>query len=121
MPILSIVYVSSASRPLSRPELDALRDSWARVFNGEGITGLVLYRDGSFMAYIEGEPDRVLRTFDAVRRHPAHHDVTEMQQQRCEAREFSEMTMTEKLPEAIARTTSSGERPGAALLRAMWG
>ena len=88
-----LAYVSSASFLLNQDELDAvLRVSRAR--NGAaGITGLLLYCDGSVMQYLEGPRTAVRATFARIAEDPRHRDLIVLLDEPVAKREFSDWSM----------------------------
>ncbi|MEM1054374.1 MAG: BLUF domain-containing protein [Bacteroidota bacterium] len=91
--LLQLVYASSSPWPLSREDIAAIlhvsRSNNAR----DGLTGVLLYADGSFMQVLEGPPDAVAATYQRIHRDPRHGDVLHMLEQRVEQRSFPEWTM----------------------------
>ena len=48
----------------------------ARPYNSEqGITGCLLFHEGEFLQYLEGNQIRVLRLFDKIKNDPRHTDM----------------------------------------------
>jgi hypothetical protein len=88
--IHSITYVSAARRLLTDDELLALlaksRDANAR----HGITGLLLYRGGSFMQAIEGPEGPLRQLYRNICADPTHHHVTTLLDNPLPAREFDD-------------------------------
>lgn len=71
-----MVYISSITFRLS--DRDIANIVRASQVNNEqlGITGMLLYNNGSFMQLIEGEDEKVEGLFDKIRRDNRHKDVT---------------------------------------------
>lgn len=67
-----LVYVSAASRLLSQSELVALLAESREHNSRQGITGLLLYRDGDFMQLLDGEELAVRQLFERIARDPRH-------------------------------------------------
>ncbi|HKH09805.1 MAG TPA: BLUF domain-containing protein [Rubrobacter sp.] len=88
-----LVYVSSAVRPFSRPELEDLlatsRDNNARA----GVTGMLLYKDGNFMQVIEGEEEAVRALYDKIGNDPRHRGEITLRQDFTEGRQFPDWSM----------------------------
>jgi hypothetical protein len=86
-------YVSTETRPMRGPDLAGLLQS-ARDFNrAHDVTGLLLYREGSFLQVLEGREEDVRLVFDRIRHDPRHQDVKVLFEQPLEAREFSDWRM----------------------------
>ena len=121
VPLISIAYASSASTKPSADELRILREEWFDLCSNAGITGLILYRDGNFVGYLEGETDPLTRVFAAIRLDRRHHLVTVVWNEPCERREFDTWSMSDSLPVEATRREPVALRLGYDLLRAMWG
>nr|WP_269106553.1 BLUF domain-containing protein [Massilia sp. TS11] len=69
---MRLVYLSSATRELTKSELldllEAARENNARL----GITGLLLYKGGNFMQVLEGEPEAVRTLYRKIVRDARH-------------------------------------------------
>lgn len=92
--MLSIVYVSSESRPLTEFDLDALL-STSRLNNQRlGVTGVLLYRHGQFLQLIEGPDDGVLKIYGAIEQDTRHQQVRKICEESIVAREFPNWSMS---------------------------
>ena len=124
----AIAYVSSASWNLLQEQLDRIVSESRRLNALHGITGVLLYCDGNFMQYIEGEEDAVFETFGRIRASESHYQVNELMNQPIVEREFSDWAMGFLLPspeefvELVAARWKGTEQtgPGATLLRTFW-
>lgn len=91
--MLQLVYVSIARAPFSAVALRALL-TFARDRNtARGLTGLLLYKAGSFMQVLEGEPSTVEETFAKIQRDPRHRDVRTLWRGDIEAGNFVDWSM----------------------------
>jgi hypothetical protein len=73
--LFSVIYYSTTTRLLTEAELEALLID-ARDFNKEhGITGVLLYVNGSFMQYFEGLEDDVNQTLKRINDSSKHKDI----------------------------------------------
>lgn len=88
-----LVYVSSATRPFSRSDLEELlatsRDNNARA----GITGMLLYKEGNFMQVLEGEEEAVRAVYDKIGEDPRHRGEITLQEGFTEERQFPDWSM----------------------------
>ena len=91
--MFSLVYMSTASPGFDESNVvDILRV--ARKRNGEiGVTGMLLFKDGSFMQALEGDEDVVRGLFSLIQTDPRHYGITIMLERQIEKREFPEWTM----------------------------
>lgn len=83
-----IVYTSTASVSFSRVELMALLKGSFERNTRAGITGLLLYQDGSFMQVLEGEEPVVKALFAKICRDPRHHSIIPLIREQIEERNF---------------------------------
>ena len=91
--MFSLVYVSTATTPFSLPELhDFLAKSRA---NNEmlDVTGMLLYKDGSFMQVLEGEESVVRKLYAKIASDPRHRGSFILLQGPIEQREFPDWSM----------------------------
>ena len=89
-----IIYLSSATELLDDEQLQSLffqcRHNNARL----GITGLLLYRDGSFLQLIEGEREDVADLFRKICRDGRHHGILKVIDEAIPEREFTDWSMS---------------------------
>jgi len=124
----AIAYVSAASWSLPDAQLDHIIARARRRNALNGITGVLLYCDGNFMQYLEGEEDTVVETFARIRASDSHYQINELMNQPILEREFGDWTLGFSRPRpdefvelAAARWKGAAQTgPGAALLRLFW-
>lgn len=93
MGLISLVYVSFESRPMSDDDLKAILNT-ARQFNGEHqITGMLLYRSGYFIQALEGEEEVVQTLFDKIAQDDRHRNVLMIHKAPITERAFGNWTM----------------------------
>ena len=93
--------------------LQASRRNNARV----GVTGGLLFSDGCFAQVLEGPIDRVESVFERIQCDPRHADVTVLQANPIETRDFPEWSMAfaggarrhEGLPASLEACSAMGE------------
>ena len=91
--MFTLTYMSTAVRRFSREELlDLLQRSRTRN-EADGLSGMLLYRDGAFMQTIEGPREAVLATKARIDRDPRHEGVVTLISQETPAREFDGWSM----------------------------
>jgi hypothetical protein len=61
-----LTYFSSGTRRFKQFDLKQLLDISRRRNEPRGVTGLLLYRDGHFLQYLEGPTDAVQATYDRI-------------------------------------------------------
>lgn len=87
--MFQLIYVSTAVRRFREEELHALADR-ARTNNDRlGITGVLVYRNGSFLHVLEGEDeDTVRQLYDTIRQDDRHKWVTLLKASSLDERDF---------------------------------
>lgn len=91
--LCSLVYTSTASRPLTKSDLENILNQ-ARARNlEEQVTGLLLFTHGKFMQYLEGPKAGVLKIFDIIKTSSLHQDIVETSRQPLERREYGDWSM----------------------------
>ncbi|MBK1721968.1 EAL domain-containing protein [Thiocystis violacea] len=73
--LYTILYVSVATEPMSDDELRALLEHSRSANRARGITGFLLYLNGSFMQVLEGSRSRVEQLAQHIGQDPRHHSV----------------------------------------------
>lgn len=88
-----VLYSSAAVAPFSDAELTQLL-TVARVNNGRlGVTGMLLYHEGSFLQVLEGD-EHVLETLYAkIARDKRHHRVVSLLRRPVDTRHFGQWQM----------------------------
>ena len=70
-----LIYISSASRPMSDGDLRELLEKSREKNTALGITGMLLFQIGSFMQLLEGEESVVQMLFERIRQDERHYAV----------------------------------------------
>ncbi len=77
-PLIGLIYVSSATVPLRRAELDELLVQ-SRFNNRRlGVSGCLMVHDDCILQYLEGPEDTVVALMHKIRQDPRHHSVIEL-------------------------------------------
>lgn len=91
--LVSVVYSSEQARPFDAPGLRKLLTE-SRAANQEaGITGMLLYRDGRFIQFLEGPARAVRALLQRIRSDERHIDVRVLLDKPIQVRTFDEWTM----------------------------
>ena len=91
--VFFLIYASTATRDLSKDDLNELL-AQCRKNNAElGITGMLLYKGGNFMQVLEGEEETVRSLYAKIGRDPRHRGDILLQQGTQEERQFSGWSM----------------------------
>jgi hypothetical protein len=88
-----LVYVSSASQPFTKPELQALLEQARQKNTKLGVTGMLLYKDGNFMQVLEGEQEVVTDLAKTIRGDPRHKGFIVLLRRASEQRLFADWSM----------------------------
>ncbi len=88
-----IVYLSSSSGLLTDDTLaHILKHSQAKN-RAQGITGILLYLNGSIIQVLEGEEERVKALYNVINRDPQHNQVIKLYSGSIEYRSFADWSM----------------------------
>lgn len=88
-PLCQSVYVSRATRPFSRPELQFLANKASENNGRLEITGLLVYLGGNFLQILEGRPERLDRLMEFIFRDQRHKDFRVLHVERIGQRSFT--------------------------------
>ncbi|NNM17616.1 MAG: BLUF domain-containing protein [Croceitalea sp.] len=91
--MFSLVYRSRATANFGNNKIAEMLNK-ARVFNSKnGITGCLLYYNGQFIQYIEGNHLKVLSLFDKIKTDKRHNNVEILSHGKINSREFKDWSM----------------------------
>ncbi|MBN2430919.1 MAG: diguanylate phosphodiesterase [Acidobacteria bacterium] len=91
--LIHLIYCSAAKTSFPPEEFQRLLER-ARLRNTElGITGMLLYADGSFFQVLEGEENVIDGLFDRIARDQRHQDITLIIREPIARRAFADWTM----------------------------
>ncbi|WP_374499424.1 BLUF domain-containing protein [Zoogloea sp.] len=93
MPLVQLIYVSSACRDLSENELYDILESSIRHNTQQGITGVLLYTNGSFMQVIEGEEAAIEETYSRICDDDRHKGIFLLSKEAIAKRDFPRWAM----------------------------
>ena len=86
-------YVSTEAVKFSDEELVALLSEARKANTDRNVTGLLLYREGSFYQVLEGSEAAVMATFQDIEGDPRHKEVRVLFDGETDAREFADWQM----------------------------
>lgn len=93
MPLLQLVYISTATQLHGEADLKKIMDSaWAKN-EANGLTGMLIYCEGNFMQVLEGESDAVQATYLRISKDLRHKEIIEVLRQPIEQRSFDQWGM----------------------------
>lgn len=88
-----VIYSSAAVAPFTETELGQLL-ARARVNNERlGISGLLLYDEGSFLQVLEGEQQVIEKLYDKIEQDKRHHRLVALLRRDVEERHFGQWRM----------------------------
>jgi hypothetical protein len=91
--MFSLVYQSEAEQGLDLNQIQAMLLK-AQIFNHQqGITGCLLYHNGKFIQYLEGNQYKVLKLYDKIKEDKRHTKVEILTYGEIEKRAFEKWDM----------------------------
>lgn len=102
--MITLIYVSAATRPFSDAELVDLLAK-ARENNTQlDVTGMLVYHDGNFLQVLEGSEAAVQSLFDTIRQDERHGSVIKLFERSIQQRQFKDWSMAfRQLDDAAVR------------------
>lgn len=94
MALSHLLYMSYESYFLTEKDLRAILEKAQANNQRYGITGILLYSQGSFMQVIEGEEKMILRLWGHLHRDPRHKDLRLLFHEKLETRNFPDWCMS---------------------------
>jgi hypothetical protein len=91
--MIQISYVSVATHPLSAEELLALLQQCLTNNTARGVTGILLYGNGTFLQTLEGEEQTLDTLVDVIREDPRHTKIQFLSRRPIESRHYDGWTM----------------------------
>ncbi|GAB3770002.1 hypothetical protein GCM10028818_07070 [Spirosoma horti] len=88
-----IVYLSSSKGIFSDEDLNRILFHSQKNNRALGITGILLYFNGSIIQVLEGPEERVKSLYEVIRRDPQHTQVIKLYSDPIEQRSFSDWSM----------------------------
>ena len=80
MQLHSLTYMSTAKHVPNADEFDSLITKAQTRNEMEGVTGALIYSEGSFIQCIEGDKAAVLRIYEFIKADPLHHHIMDVAQ-----------------------------------------
>ena len=92
-PLIHVIYASAATREFTTDEILRLGTGSCARNSASGVSGMLLFCDGSFFQILEGECDRVHTLMDRIRADPRHTEITTIIEEPIARRSFGEWSM----------------------------
>ena len=106
--MIRVTYLSQASSPLSADDLLGLLDQCHRNNTAKGLTGMLLFGNGTFLQSLEGEKSVVDPLVDRIAKDPRHRDMKILRRDDITERQYSEWSMGfERVTESTLETIPS--------------
>ena len=93
MSLVSLVYVSFASRKMPEEELKEILTKSRDNNEKRSITGMLLYRGGFFIQALEGKPDDVEAIYEKIKQDDRHRSLLVLYRNPIKERSFSDWSM----------------------------
>ena len=106
-----LVYVSVASGPMGEVDLAALLEQSRARNERNGITGMLLFKDGFFIQLLEGHEEDVLKVYDSITRDDRHQKVELLWFRYAQYRDFPDWTMGFQNLDELDPSTLEGFTP----------
>ena len=71
-PVFTLVYASAATREMTEEDLEEILAAARRNNRSAGISGMLLYHEGSFLQALEGDREIVEALFERIEDDPRH-------------------------------------------------
>ena len=91
--MLQTIYISAATQSLSSQELAELLALSRRNNSTEGISGILVYHQGSFLQVLEGPENAVKETLKRIKSDPRHCNFRLLLEDHVEEPEYEEWSM----------------------------
>lgn len=91
--MLSLTYLSSATEPFTREQLEELLAQARPKNESLGVTGMMLYAGGNFIQTLEGEEDAVTGLYSTIEKDPRHREIMIMLREKVKERSFPDWSM----------------------------
>jgi hypothetical protein len=91
--MIQISYVSRATAPMSSEQLLDLLQTCLGNNAGDGITGMLLYGNETFLQSLEGDEDVVDGLLERIREDSRHTDIQVLHRRSIRRREYSDWSM----------------------------
>ncbi len=91
--MIYLIYISSAVKLFSEDDLIELLNKSRKNNSQLGITGILLYKDGTFLQVLEGEAAVVRKLYDRIQSDSEHQGATIIEEGELTERQFRDWSM----------------------------
>ncbi|WP_417208075.1 BLUF domain-containing protein [Antarctobacter sp.] len=105
-----LIYLSSAVRLATPDDLAQILAVARRNNRRDGVTGLLLYHDGTFLQVLEGKDEAVDRVFGRIAANPLHRGIQSLPPAQVSERLFANWTMAFARPDTMSGADDLGAK-----------
>ncbi len=91
--MIQLSYISSVAHPMSTEQLVELLQQCLTNNQRDGITGMLVYGNDTFLQTLEGEEQAVDRVYAKILQDPRHSKVKSLARRTIEARQYADWSM----------------------------
>ncbi len=91
--LYELAYISSCVHAMEQKELNVLLETARNNNHNQGLTGMLLYADNTFLQVLEGEQRQVETLFEQIRSDPRHTHIMLIHQGPIAQRQFPDWKM----------------------------
>lgn len=91
--MFNLVYKSKATLPFEDPQIQSMLERLSDFNRSKNITGCLLYYNGIFLHYLEGDLDEVVALFEGIKKDNRQSQVTVLSTTHIHTREFETWNM----------------------------
>jgi len=91
--MIQLIYISAEAEPFTSKKLRELLDVSRRNNKTAGVTGMLVYHDGTFLQVLEGEEETVEKLLEKIDADQRHHKVKLLLRQEIAQRSFEGWSM----------------------------
>lgn len=91
--MIQLSYISSAAHPMSTEALVALLQTCVNNNQRDGLTGMLLFANDTFLQTLEGEEAAVERVYAKILKDPRHDNIKPLSRRPIERRQYSDWSM----------------------------
>lgn len=91
--MIQVSYISSATSPMSTQDLTRLLEQCREYNASNGITGMLLYSNSTFIQVLEGEDRMIDELLDRIEEDARHTDIKLLHRKRIDHRQYSGWNM----------------------------
>ena len=93
MKLIQLAYSSRAKKNFSDIEMLEFLDRFRKKNTEMGITGILIYKDGHFLQFLEGEENKIDSLYAAIEKDKRHDNVILLLREEIEKRSFRDWSM----------------------------